>query len=77
MSQINTFKYNVSSVPSMSAKHSAAVLLSTIRLILVDYQERIQFSLLFCPPAVDTPSHKLAYAASGYKKMFGFEIDEK
>ena len=47
MSQINSFKYNVSSIPSMSAKHSAAVLLSTIRLILVDYQERIQFSLLF------------------------------
>ena len=48
MSQINAFKYNASSIPSMSAKHSAAVLLLRIRLIFVDDQERMQSSLLFC-----------------------------
>ena len=53
-----------------------------MRLIFVDDQERMQFSLSFCkniicPPALDTPSHKLAYATSLYTKMVGFEIDEK
>ena len=60
MSQINAFKYNVPSIPSMSATHSAVVLLLTIRVIFVDDQERMQF-LLFCkniyPPALDPPSH--------------------
>ena len=74
ISQINAFKYNVSSIASVSARHPAAGLLLTVRLILVNDQERMQFLLLFCrsiicPPALDTLSHKLVYAASGYTKM--------
>ena len=73
ISQINAFKY-VSSIASVSARHPAAGLLLTVRLILVSDQERMQFLLLFCrsiicPPALDTLSHKLVYAASGYTKM--------
>ena len=81
MSQIQAFKYIVSSITSMSAKHSAAVLVLTIHLIFVDDQEKNAILLLFCknicPPALDTSSHKLAYAASVYTTMVGFEIDEK
>ena len=43
MSQIQAFKCIVSSIPSMSAKHSAAVLVLTIHLILVDDQKKMQF----------------------------------
>ena len=80
MSQIQAFKYIVSSIPSMSAKHSAAVLVLTIHLIFVDDQEKnaiLLFCKNICPPALDTSSHKLAYAASVYTTMVGFEIDQK